>query len=252
MAYPVYESNGGIAATQDASVDVPWPASVAENDIVITIVGDADNDSFATPASETWLKVDDHTTNSNFSAAWFWHRVTSGEAASPPASTTFVSALSDGQVVAGVMLRFSGCYTGGNPYEAETKDGVTQSTSAGISEIITLNKGRLCCCLIGVEDNTGTSGGTNYAEVMDVTTTTGSDMGFSLFTYQKAQPGTVSAETATVGGNDYWATYTFAMRDSGPVLPGDDYPNDVIGVGTADIGKINTVATADAGKVIGG
>ena len=79
MAYPVYESNGGIAADSGASVVVPWPASVVENDIVITIVGDEDNDSFATPVSEDWLKVNEHTNNSNFSAAWFWHRVTAGE-----------------------------------------------------------------------------------------------------------------------------------------------------------------------------
>ena len=250
MAYPVYAGNGGIAAAEDASVVVPWPGSVVENDIVVTMVGDADNDDFATPASETWLKVSEHTTNSNFSAAWFWHRVTSGEESSPPANTTFVSSSTDGRCIAGVMLRFSGCYTGGTPYEAATLDGVTQSTSAGISEITTLNADRLCCCLIGINDNTGTSGGTNYGEVMDVTTNVGGDMGFSLFTYQKAAAGTVSAETATVGGSDYWATYTFAMRDTAAAIP-SGYANDVIGVGTADIGDVTTVATADIAEVIG-
>ena len=207
MAYPVYEGNGGIAAGSDAAVAVPYPGTINANDILIVIVGDADNDSFDVPSG--WAKVGSHTTNTNFSSAWYWMRSPSG---SESGTETFTSALSDGAVVAGVMLRFSGCVTTGDPYEAATSAGVTRSTSATISEIETLGAERLCCCLIGVEDNLGTSGGTNYSEAMDVTTATGTDMGFSLFTYQKATAGVVSSETATVGGNDYWSTYTFALK----------------------------------------
>jgi hypothetical protein len=250
MAYPVYEDNGGIWDDGGSSVTVPWPLILVENDIVIVIVGDADDDDFATPVSETWAKVAEHTAESNFSAAWFWHRVTAAEESVPPDITTFVSSSDAGQVVAGVMLRFSGCYTGGDPFESATLAGVTKSGNATVSEITTLNTERLCCCLIGIEDNVGTGAGTNYVKTMEVTTSAGSDMGFSLFTYQKSTAGVVSAETVQVAGDDYWATYTFALRATAPaVLPG--YANDVIGVGTADIGEVNTVATADIAEVIG-
>ena len=111
MAYPVYEGNGGIADGADYAVVVPWPSGVAEDDILVVIVGDADNDSFDVPSSETWAKVAEHTTTAFFSAAWYWHRVTAGEESAPPASTTFTSVLDAGSPVAGVMLRFSGCTT---------------------------------------------------------------------------------------------------------------------------------------------
>ena len=249
MAYPVYESNGGIASDTDADITVSWPASVAENDILVAIVGDASQNSFqlATTGGQAWAWIGARVDSADFSSACQWHRVTAAEAATPPASTTFVSALSTGEVIAGVMTRFSGCYTSGDPFESKTTAGTTQSTAATISEVVTLNPDRLCCCFIGIENNVGTSGGTNYAEVMDVTTSTGSDMGFSLFTYQQATADTVSAETATVGGNDFWATYTLAMRSTAT----GGYANDVTGVGTADIGKVNAVLSANVIRVIG-
>lgn len=248
MAYPVYEGNGGIASDTGAELSVPWPAGVAENDILITIVGNDATNAWNTPVTEAWGRVGalvDY--GSDFSSACQWHRVTAAEAASPPASTPFPADIDSGSVVAGVMTRFSGCYTGGDPFESKTTVGATQSTSATISEVVTVNPDRLCCCFIGIQDNVGTSGGTNYAEVMDVTTSTGDDMGFSLFTYQKAAAGTVAAETATVGGNDFWTTYTLAMRSTAT----GGYPNDVIGVGTADIDKVNTIGTANIIRVIG-
>ena len=250
MAYPVYEGNGGIGSDTDADVVLSWPAGVAENDILVAIVGnDAENAwSLATTGGQAWAWVGARVDyGSDFSSACQWHRVTAAEAATPPASTTFIADIDSGTVIAGVMTRFSGCYTGGDPFESKTTAGVTQSTAATISEVVTINTDRLCSCFIGIQDNVGTSGGTNYAEVMDVTTSTGDDMGFSLFTYQQATADTVSAETATVGGNDFWATYTLAMRPSAT----GGYPNDVIGVGTADIGKVNAVGTADVIRVIG-
>jgi hypothetical protein len=206
MAYPVYAGNGGIASGVGASVDVPYPGTIAADDVLIVIVGDADDDSFDIPSG--WARVGSHTANGNFSSAWYWLRSPSG---SESGTETFTSTKDAGQVVAGVMLRFSGCITDGDPYEAATLAGPTKSTSITISEIETLAAERLCVCLMGIEDNAGTSGGTNYAEVMDVTTDTGSDMGFSAFTYQKTPAGVVSAETATTG-NDYWTSYTFALK----------------------------------------
>jgi hypothetical protein len=207
MAYPVYEDNGGIAAGQDAAVDVPYPATVNENDILVVIVGDADDDSFSTPSG--WTKIVDFTTDGAFSIAWFWKRAVGDESG----SETFTSALSAGQVVAGVMLRFSGCKTTGDPFDIDVQtSGVTQSSTATIGSIDTSGSERLCCCLIGIEDNTGCDNdATDYSEVVDVTTTTGSDMGFCLYTRQMASAGTVPADSVGVGGNDFWATLVIAL-----------------------------------------
>jgi hypothetical protein len=165
-----------------------------------------------TDSASVWSKIGEFTSNDFYSSAAFWMRADGTEDSK---TQNWLSVLDAGSVVGGIYFRFSGCVTTGTPYEDHTAAGVTSSTSATISEVTTSGSERLCCCFIGVEDDTGTSGGTNYAEAADVTTTTGSDLGFSLFTYQKATAGTVSSETATVGGTDYWTTYTLALKPVG-------------------------------------
>jgi hypothetical protein len=194
---PRYEDNGGVAAGTDASVDVPYPSTVDADDILIAIVGDADNDTFSTPSG--WAAIHSDSANSNFSYAAFWLRAVGTESG----TETFTSALSDGQVVAGIMYRFSGCKTTGDPFEDSDEDVVAQGTTANIPAMTSAGTNRLAVWMVAIEDDTGTSDdATDYDEISDLTTTTGSDMGFSLFT-QQVESGSVSADSCTIGGSDY-------------------------------------------------
>ena len=242
MAYPAYVDNGGIVAdNNELFLDVPFPASVDANDILVTVMEIDDDDVFIFPGG--WY-LGGATRHASLSVSWYWTRAAGTESG----TERWQVGVDNGKTLAGLMLRFSGCVTAGNPYGANTSAGVTQSATGTISDITTLGADSLCVCLVGIEDNAGTSDdASNYSEIVDLTTAVGDDMGISVFSYQKAAAGAVGADSFTIGGTDYWGTFTLALRDSVP----SGYANDVIGVGTASIGKVNTVATADISKVIG-
>ena len=206
-AYPYYVDNGGIGTGTDYAVDVPYPATVDENDILWVELLDADNDSFDTPSG--WNKVDELTTEANASFAWYWKRATGSETG----TETFTSVLNAGSLVAGVMARYKNCITSGTPYDVvggPTRNGVTQSTSITLGSITTQGANRLALVMIGVEDNLGISQAANYTEDFEVTTDIGGDGSFSFQSQPVASAGVVGAETATTG-NDYWGTLVLAL-----------------------------------------
>jgi hypothetical protein len=205
MAYPAYEDNGGIGADTGATVDVPFPATVDENDVLFTVVGDADNDSFSVPAG--WTRVDACTGTAAFACECFWKLASGSESG----TETFTSASANGNTIAGIMFRFSGCIVGPTPFEGEVTVGVSVSDSPTISEVTSTGPESLFCCLMGVEDNRTFSGGTNYSVAAQELTATGDDMAFALYTYQKAAAGTVSAETGTIDQSESWGTYTLSL-----------------------------------------
>ena len=209
MAYPAYEDNGGIADGTDYAVAVPYPGTVNENDILLVCVLDADNDSFDVPSG--WAKITEDTSNSNASFAWYWKRATGSETG----SETFTSVLNASALVAGVMARFSGCVTTGDPYDTGFgHETVNQGTTINIPTLDTADTERLVVAMIAVEDNTGVSQASDYTEAFDVTTTTGGDGEFSFQTQQVATDSTVPADTATTG-NDYHATCVIALKPVG-------------------------------------
>ena len=242
MAYPAYVDNGGIAAdNNELFLDIPYPGTVNANDVLITIIGIDDDDVFIFPNG--WY-LGGALRGTYFSVSWYWNRAAGTESG----TERWQVGVDNGKTLAGVMLRFSGCVTAGNPYGANTSAGISQGTTGAISDITTLGADRLCVCLAGIEDDTGTSDdAVSYSEIVDVTTAVGNGMGFSVFSYQKAAAGAVGADSFTIGGTDYWGTHTLALRDSVP----SGYANDVLGVGTADIGGVTTVDTADISEVIG-
>ena len=126
MAAPLYIDNGGIATGIGASVDVPFTGTVNENDILIITVGDADNDTFSIPVG--WERIAAESTNTNCSYDSFWLRAAGTESG----TVTCTSALTAGQLVWGVMTRFSNCVLTGIPYEIMTSDPVVRSTSTSV------------------------------------------------------------------------------------------------------------------------
>lgn len=165
---PVYEDNGGIATGSGvASIDVPYPATVNENDILIVTVMDADSDSFNTPAG--WTKIDEYTANDNLSVAWFWKRAAGTESG----NETFTSLATTGNTIAGIMSRFSNCITSGVPYEDATKGNLIQDTTIDVPTVTATDWDRLACVFAAIEDDVSMDTATGYTERYEITTAVG-------------------------------------------------------------------------------
>ena len=205
--YPQYEDNGGIGTGTGTYVDVPFPSTVNENDILLVCVLDADDDSFDVPTD--WAKIDELTTNSNASFAWYWKRAVGDESG----VERFTSLSTAGSLVAGVMARYSGCITSGTPYDVvggPTRRGVTQSSTINLGGVSTQDIERLVVAMIGVEDNLGITKASDYTEDFEVATTVGGDGSFSFQSQEVATARIVPADTCATG-SDYWGTLVLAL-----------------------------------------
>ena len=215
MAYPVYEDNGGMAAADAATIDVAYPATVNENDILITILIDNDDDTFTTPSG--WTKVHENTGGSIYlCTAWYWKRATGTESG----TETFTSNSDSGDVLSGTMFRFSGCVTSGAPYEDHTTagDDDAATSAATISAITTEGSERLCVCLMAEQDNRAITEGSTYTLETQLSTDVGGDQLVGLCTYEQATADDVAADSVTWSGPDRWHTYTFALIPTSGVV----------------------------------
>jgi hypothetical protein len=206
MAAPVYQDNGGIsAATGQASIDVNWPATVNNNDIILAALLDADNDTFSTPTD--WTKITE-LTNANFSVAFFWYRADGTETG----TETFTSGSSSGNTIAGVMSRYSGCKTTGTPYEDPGTDGITLSNTIGVPAVTTTGIERLLVAQSLVEDDTTITGGTSgYTVAFNLTSAVGDDCRIAMQYQEVLTAQTIAAGTATLGASEYWGTLNLAL-----------------------------------------
>lgn len=239
MSYPAYVDNGGIFAEGDYSVTCDYPATVNLNDICIAQLGDADNDSFTEPTGDGWNKVDEETANANWSTTWMWKRCDGTEGGT---TQTFTTQLLAGQGVYGVISRYSGCITTGNPYEANTKTTVSQETTSTVSSI-TVGTERLVLCLLNVEDDVSIGDVTDFTEAYYLTSTFGGDAALKVI-YQQKSDGTTTERTSSLGGNEYQNTYTFAL-----IPPAAGWTGKING--TTNPSKINNVSVSGISKVNG-
>ena len=237
MAYPVYQDNGGIAAADDFSVDVPYPGTVNADDILIVALLDADNDTFTVPSN--WYLIKEEGTNANCSVAWMWKRASGSETG----TETFTSQLTAGSLVCGVMYRFSGCVTSGTPYEDANQTAVLQETTYTRPAVTTTDNERLGVCIVNVEDNMTVDPTTNWTERSELLTSFGSDGAFELQDKQIPSATTENADTASIGGDDYHGVVVFALLPTGA-------GNDLISGQTDGITTVSGTIKGD-GKLTG-
>ena len=172
---PNYVDSGTIGTGQDASCDVPYPATVNENDILYAVVMDADDDTFSTPTD--WNVLNNAIGITNLTVSIFWKRADGTETG----TETFTSASSNGQLVAGIMHRYSGCIETGTPHEQYLSSGENQAstqTPAWLGDALGPN--RLAIALLCVEDNTINAFTANgFVEDNRTATAVGSDAEFA-------------------------------------------------------------------------
>jgi len=198
MAYPVYQSNGGIGTGTAYEVVVDYPSTVNADDILIACIMDADNDTFDTPFG--WTKIYEDGTVNNCSVAFYWKRADGTETG----SVTFTSLLNAGSLVAGIMYRYSGCIKTGVPFEEKAQYAVTQATSQviGWGAMFPANgTDRLAVAFNIVEDNTISGfSGTGWTEDSRLSTSVGGDAHFAAASEEFTTYGSVATWTS---GNEY-------------------------------------------------
>jgi len=213
MAYPIYQSTGGIGTGTDYAVDVPYPSIVNADDILIASIMDADNDTFNVPAG--WTKIDEDGTHSNLSVAFYWKRADGTETG----SVTFTSLLNSGSLVAGIMYRYSGCVKYGVPYENSSgAKAVTQSTTFTANPSVSKTNGqRLGVAFLIVEDNTLVGIWNNahgYSEDSSLSTSTGSDAAFAAASSEDSSADSV---ISSGNGNEYYSSISLHLIPEGAV-----------------------------------
>jgi hypothetical protein len=195
MAYPQYAGNGGIAAAQDDYVDVPYPATVNQYDILIAIVQDSDNDTFITPTG--WNEITTVNGSSASTLAAFWRRADGTETG----TQRFYSNSAAGLVIGGVMARFTSCIRTGTPYGALVTNGITFSDTVTIPVINTLGDERLVVACIGVEDDKTLADSPDYTTQFHLLDTTGSDFALGCRTQEVVSPQAIPASDALLEGS---------------------------------------------------
>lgn len=199
----VYEGNGGVGAAASVAPGVPYPSTVNVNDILVLQVVNGANTTINTPSG--WTKMAFEDTGGGSTSAWFWKRATGSETGS-----LTVTAATYGAAISGVISRFSGIITSGNPYNATT-NAQGYATNVSIPAITTTNNNVLCAAFTTIEDNGTLGSPTLYTKQFDIPDSTGTRTKHAGCTQLKATAGSVAADSMSYALSDHWATLVMAL-----------------------------------------
>lgn len=248
MGAPVIVGNGGIAYRYgNLYIDVAFPGSIAAGDILIGVVYRYQatvSQTFAEPSGWTKLFEIPSGGGSEHEMCFWWRRADGTESGVQRFTWTGASV---NQPNWGVMYRITGCVTTGSPFDDTDSAGDT-GTTASIPAMTSSGAARLALAIIGaIYGPTLDNNATYYSEFSEDEDTNSVDVTFGAYTYSVAAAGAVSADSFTKQDVtlDHWGLASLLL------LPVPGYGNDVLGVASANIGKVNGVATANVSKVIG-
>ena len=204
---PAFGSAGAAAAALASTINVPYPAGVAANDILVVLVLTKDTVDISTPSGFTEGGARDQT---SLRAEWFWKRATGSES-----GTLTVTKASGANLLFGRMYRFTGVTTSGNPYEAAAVTGGTTSTLTP-ADVTTLGADRRVVALSAIEDDrplASYAGGTATVpeDVAEALTPTGTDgaLGLNSLARTSAELFDVGSQSITFNRNH--VLFTFAL-----------------------------------------
>ena len=202
----LYEDNGGLYALGSGNAIVDYPSTVNANDILILAVLNDVNCTFTTPSG--WAVIQ-YLNSSNASIVLYWKRATGSESG----TETVIPDISPGQIICGIMSRFSGCKTTGTPFEATEYYGIAVIQDVPAPEITTLGVNRLVVNFILEEDNWGYSVADNYIERYEELSGVGSGATMYCQTQAVATATTVPEETTikSIASSDYTASVSIAL-----------------------------------------
>lgn len=207
MSYPAYVDNGGIANGTGGAVNVPYPATVNADDILIMQVLCAYTDVVATPSG--WTLITYAAANTEASVAWFYKRAAGTESGNVAVSVTFSTPAT---YMYGVISRFSGCVTSGVPYESMAFDGVYSDSTYAVPTVISpLGIERLAVAFPCVEDNVTIDPPASWSEAFEVQDASGDGCSLAAEYIQMPSAASILATTGVLGGTDHRACMVLAL-----------------------------------------
>lgn len=207
MAYPSYESRGTFAAiASSTTLDIPFPATVNQYDVMFMRVLMFGNRTATTPSGWNLLGSDADTR----SIAIFWRRSPDGSETGNVTVTVSASVNITGQIV-----RYSTCVITGTPYIDLNAGTMAFADSATIPEMETTEAEQLAVALISIAAPEDVANTTDYTEEYQETQ---APFGTTFVdeTQEIATAGTVDADSASWSGASNHFVHAFAL------IPVDD------------------------------
>ena len=204
---PAFGSAGAAAEALGTSINVPYPAGTAANDILVLLVLTKDTVDINTPAGFTEGGARNQT---SLRAEWFWKRATGSES-----GALTVTKASGTTLLYGRMYRFTGATTSGTPYEAAAMTGAGGTALTPV-DITTLGPNRRVVVLTAVEDDLALgsyTGGTATLpeDVAEAKTATGTDASLGLNSLARTVAEAFDFGSQAITNNRNHVLFTFAL-----------------------------------------
>jgi subtilisin family serine protease len=206
---PAFGSAGAAAGALGTTINVPYPAGINANDLLVLLVMTRESADIATPAGFT--AGDARGQNGGLRAEWFWKRATGSET-----GTLTVTKASGSALLYGRMFRFTGAATTGTPVEAVAQVGVGNNATMAPADITTQGPNRRVVVLVAEGDDQalgGFAGGTAAVpeETAEATTTLGTDAALGINGLARTSSETFDFGTYSLGVAAGHIEFTFAL-----------------------------------------
>ena len=213
MAAPAYAGAGAAANAAAGSINVPYPASIAANDILLLHVLTKDNVEINTPSG--WSQDGTNgarNQGSTIRSEWFWKRADGTET-----GNLSVSKASGTTLLFGRMYRFTGCITSGTPFDVSGQNGLGANATVTPTDLDPPDaQDRLMVVLLAVGNDLVTpgnyTGGTaTVTEQTEAETNTGTDGTLQIATATHTADTLFDFGTMTLASANAWIAFTLAL-----------------------------------------
>ncbi len=209
MALPVLETSGASVLSTAQTIDVPFPASIAADDLLIITYGQRRAITPSLPSGFT--EIVKQTSGADCTTVAYKKIATGSESG----DLSWDTGEDGSRAKIARMHRYSGADT-----VAATATSSASSKTIDHPDVVTTVADSLVLAVTGINDNetaasfTGETGG-DFTLTFDDTTALGSDFGLSLQTAGMVSTGTISGGTWTYGGaTEQWSTIGFAIFEA--------------------------------------
>jgi hypothetical protein len=206
---PAFGSAGDAAMALASSIEVPYPAGTASNDLLLLLVMTRDNVDINTPAGFT--QGDARNQSGGLRAEWFWRRATGSES-----GTLTVTKASGSTLLLGRMYRYTGVRTSGNPHEAAAQGGAGANATITPVDITTAGPDRRVVVLVAEGEDFALgnfTGGTVTVpeETAHVTTALGGDGALGINGVARTAAELFDYGTYTLASSTRHIEFSFAL-----------------------------------------
>lgn len=216
-ATPTFRSfDTGVAHTT-TTVNIPYPAGLAADDIfVLAAIFVGNGVTMTTPTDFTQIGNNENFGNDGaghaMNSAVFWKRATGAEAGN--LTLTKSGNGGTGSIFYGTLLAYQGCLASGDPIDGAPTD-ITDTTSPyTMSSVTTTGANRLVICAFCIEDNNGRSTGpeTGWTNRVHLLSTTGNDGTIAVDDFDQATAGAPADDFYGPTGVTKTGIHAFALK----------------------------------------